>query len=104
MLSYAVSALPHTTSLRSSLQPVFHGLSEEHEGIVFGQIDVDDNQDAAAEANIRSVPTFAAWKGGEKVAEFAGADEGHNSQNHLSPDEPDAQPPPPKKTRAASAC
>ena len=43
---------------------------------MFGQIDVDDNQDAAAEANIRSVPTFAAWKGGEKVAEFAGADEG----------------------------
>ncbi|GMH50316.1 hypothetical protein TrLO_g13914 [Triparma laevis f. longispina] len=57
------------------IKPVYDKLSDAHPSVTFGKIDVDDNADAAASARISSVPTFTGWNNGEKVAEFAGADE-----------------------------
>ena len=49
-------------------------LSKEYEGIGFGKVDIDDNQDAAAAFQISSVPTFIFFNGQKPFKAFAGAD------------------------------
>ena len=56
------------------IKPIYEELSESYEKVAFGKVDVDDCPDAAAGANIRSVPTFVFVKDGKPVREFAGAD------------------------------
>jgi thioredoxin len=55
--------------------PVFDQLAEEYRGkAVFLKVDVDENSDTAQDCGIRAMPTFQFYKGGGKLAEFAGAD------------------------------
>jgi thioredoxin 1 len=53
--------------------PVFEASSETHTDIVFGKIDTEDQQQLAAAANIRSIPTLMAFRDGILVFSQAGA-------------------------------
>jgi thioredoxin-like negative regulator of GroEL len=44
------------------------------QSIAFGKIDVDDNADAAAAAQIGTVPTFVLYHGGSPINTSSGAD------------------------------
>ena len=58
------------------LAPIFEELQNEMineiDTIVFQTIDVDQNRDAAAEANVSSVPTVVFLKNGIPVYRFSG--------------------------------
>jgi len=41
--------------------------------VVFLKVDVDENEDIAAEQNIASMPTFVYFKNSTRVADFSGA-------------------------------
>lgn len=57
-----------------AIAPHWTALAEKHgSNVTFIKIDVDDNNDTAADANISAVPTFQAYVGGKKVKEFSGA-------------------------------
>lgn len=53
--------------------PVFEEASDKHGDIVFGKIDTEDQQQLAAAANIRSIPTLMAFRDGILVFSQAGA-------------------------------
>ena len=52
--------------------PVFSELQNEIPEVSFQAIDVDENRDAAAAANVSSVPTVIFEKNGEPVYRFSG--------------------------------
>ena len=58
------------------LAPVFEELQNEMvnepDQVVFQTIDVDQNRDAALEANVSSVPTVVFEKNGQQVYRFSG--------------------------------
>lgn len=49
--------------------PTYEAASEKHDGVVFGKVDTEAQQQLAAEANITSIPTLMAFR--EKVLVFA---------------------------------
>ena len=53
--------------------PIFETASETHEGIVFGKVDTDAEQELAAELQITSIPTLMAFRDGIMVYNQAGA-------------------------------
>lgn len=53
------------------IKPIYEELSTS---VALGMIDVDDNPDAAGEAEISSIPTFVSYFKGEESERFAGAD------------------------------
>ena len=53
--------------------PVFEDASENHTDIVFGKVDTEAQQQLAAAANIRSIPTLMAFRDGILVFSQAGA-------------------------------
>ncbi len=53
--------------------PIFETASEKHEGIVFGKVDTDAEQELAAELQITSIPTLMAFRDGIMVYNQAGA-------------------------------
>ncbi len=53
--------------------PIFEEASDKHTDIVFGKIDTEDQQQLAAAANIRSIPTLMAFRDGVLVFSQAGA-------------------------------
>ena len=53
--------------------PIFEAASEKHEGIVFGKVDTDAEQELAAELQITSIPTLMAFRDGILVYNEAGA-------------------------------
>jgi len=53
--------------------PVFEAASDTHSDIVFGKIDTEDQQQLAAAANIRSIPTLMAFRDGILVFSQPGA-------------------------------
>jgi thioredoxin 1 len=53
--------------------PVFEAASEEHGDIVFGKVDTEAEQALAAAANITSIPTLMAFRGGILVFAQPGA-------------------------------
>jgi len=53
--------------------PIFEAASEKHEGIVFGKVDTDANQDLAAHLGISSIPTIMGFKNGKLVFAQPGA-------------------------------
>lgn len=57
-----------------AIKPVYEKLSDKFEGVAFGKIDIDDNQDAAMKYQISSVPTFMFFNGKNKYGQFSGAD------------------------------
>jgi thioredoxin len=44
--------------------PVFEASSEQHDDVVFGKIDTEDQPELAAQAEIRSIPTLMAFRDG----------------------------------------
>ncbi|MFF5216770.1 thioredoxin [Micromonospora sp. NPDC000442] len=53
--------------------PVFEQASEKHRDIVFGKVDTEVEQGLAAAAQIRSIPTLMAFRGGVLVFSQPGA-------------------------------
>ena len=53
--------------------PVFEHASEQHPDIVFGKVDTEAEQELAAAAQITSIPTLMAFKGGHLVFSQPGA-------------------------------
>ena len=53
--------------------PVFERASEQHPDIVFGKVDTEAEQALAAAAQITSIPTLMAFKGGHLVFSQPGA-------------------------------
>jgi thioredoxin 1 len=54
------------------LNPIFEELKSEMPNVQFQTIDVDQNKDAALEANVSSVPTVIFEKDGVPVYRFSG--------------------------------
>lgn len=52
--------------------PIIEELSEEIESVKFVKINVDENQQLAAQYNIFSIPTFMVFKNGKVVNQFVG--------------------------------
>lgn len=57
-----------------AIKPLYEKLSDKYEAVAFGKIDIDQNQDAAMEFQISSVPTFIFYHGKVKYEQFSGAD------------------------------
>ena len=56
------------------LGPIVDQLSEELKGkLKVAKINVDDNQELAAQFNVMSIPTIIVFKGGSPVDQFVGA-------------------------------
>jgi len=53
--------------------PIFEQASEKHTDIVFGKVDTEAEQALAAAAQITSIPTLMAFKGGHLVFSQPGA-------------------------------
>ena len=53
--------------------PVFESASEQHDDIVFGKVDTEAEQALASAAQITSIPTLMAFKGGNLVFSQPGA-------------------------------
>lgn len=53
--------------------PVFAASSEQHPDVVFAKVDTEAEQQLAAAADIRSIPTLMAFKKGKLVFNQAGA-------------------------------
>ena len=47
----------------------------EYPDVAFCKVDVDENQQVAAQCGIKSMPTFQFWKNGKCINSFSGADE-----------------------------
>jgi putative thioredoxin len=55
------------------LEPVLEAAVAEHDGMVLAKLDVDANQRVAQEYGIRGIPAVKAFRNGQVVAEFVGA-------------------------------
>ena len=55
------------------IAPFFAQLAEKYPDAVFVKVDVDENEEVAAECGISAMPTFQAFKDGKKVDELVGA-------------------------------
>jgi thioredoxin reductase (NADPH) len=53
--------------------PTFHAASEKHPDVVFAKVDTEAEQQLAAAAQIRSIPTLMAFKKGKLLFNQAGA-------------------------------
>jgi thioredoxin 1 len=58
----------------SVMTPEFERLSTQYEAVAFLSVDIDENEELTAEAQIGSVPTFFAIRNAEKVGRISGAD------------------------------
>ncbi|MGZ6824936.1 MAG: thioredoxin [Blastococcus sp.] len=56
-----------------AFSPVFEAASEQHPDIVFGKVDTEAEQELAAAAGIRSIPTLMAFRDGVLVFAQPGA-------------------------------
>ncbi|KAF0683973.1 Aste57867_24054 [Aphanomyces stellatus] len=56
-----------------AIKPALHDLATAEAGVVFFAIDVDDSDGASGELGISAMPTFHAYKNGNKVGEVVGA-------------------------------
>ncbi len=57
-----------------AISPIIEDLSTEYEGkALIGKVDVDKNQEIAAQFNVRSIPTIIIIKNGEVVERHVGA-------------------------------
>lgn len=56
------------------ISPIYATLSETYPNVAFGKVDIDDNQNSAADFKISAVPTFVFSRGEETVNKLSGAD------------------------------
>jgi thioredoxin 1 len=61
-----------------AIKPFYEDLSKQYasDGVSFGKIDIDDNPEAAQNAQISSVPTFVGYIDEKVIDKFSGADSG----------------------------
>lgn len=57
------------------IAPKFAELAGQHPNIKFVKIDVDQEEELAAEIGVQAMPSFAGFRGGQKVIMQAGASE-----------------------------
>lgn len=72
----AISVIDYTASWCGPcrmIAPYVHALEERFPDVAFYSVDVDAAQAIATDQRVRSMPTFAFWRGGERLAEFSGA-------------------------------
>ncbi|RUP51811.1 thioredoxin TrxA [Jimgerdemannia flammicorona] len=57
------------------ISPKFEGFSneEDYSNVIFVKIDVDEVQDVSEAMNIRAMPTFLAFRNGQRLGEVVGA-------------------------------
>jgi thioredoxin 1 len=56
------------------IAPSVEALAEEYDGrVIVGKLDVDSNQQTAAQFNVRSIPTVLFFKDGQVVDQVVGA-------------------------------
>jgi len=53
--------------------PIFEAASDKHDGMIFGKVDTDANQDLAGALGISSIPTLMGFKDGKLVFAQPGA-------------------------------
>ena len=53
--------------------PKIEAMSSEFPEVNFHKVDVDENEEAAADAGIKAMPTFKLYKAGKEVAELVGS-------------------------------
>ena len=58
-----------------AIAPLFKALAKSTPSAIFAKVDVDENEEVAAECRITAMPTFKAFQGAKQVAELKGADE-----------------------------
>ncbi len=56
------------------IQPLYKKLADNYSEITFFKIDVDKNQELAANFNVKSMPTFFFFKSSMDYTSFSGAD------------------------------
>jgi len=56
------------------ISPIYEALSKDYTAATFLKVDVDDQPDVAAMANVTAMPTFQFYKAGQKVDQIVGAD------------------------------
>lgn len=56
--------------------PIFAQMAKDkaNVSVLFLKVDVDEVGEAAAQANVRSMPTFVLYRGGREIQRFSGAD------------------------------
>ena len=54
------------------LGPIYEELSNEMTNINFTKVNVDENQDLAAKAQVRGIPTMVLYKDGKEVSRIVG--------------------------------
>lgn len=52
--------------------PIFDVVAEENEDVVFGKVNVDEEQELAMAFGVSTIPTLILFKGGEQVARLVG--------------------------------
>lgn len=52
--------------------PIFDAVAEENEDVVFGKVNVDEEQELAMAFGVSTIPTLILFKGGEQVARLVG--------------------------------
>ncbi len=55
------------------MSPIVDELATELEGVTVGKVNADEQPQLAMQHNVRSIPTFMIFKGGQMVEQFAGA-------------------------------
>jgi thioredoxin 1 len=58
------------------ISPIFEKLADNHPALGFYKVDVDEQEQIAAEVGIRAMPTFAVFHKGNKIDELVGANPG----------------------------
>ncbi|KAJ3478879.1 hypothetical protein NLI96_g9451 [Meripilus lineatus] len=55
------------------ISPIFEKLSDQFPNAEFYKVDVDEQPDISQEVGVRAMPTFIAFKNGEKLGDLVGA-------------------------------
>lgn len=53
--------------------PILEEIAEERDDVVIGKVNVDEEQELAAQFGVMSIPTMILFKGGEAVNKIVGA-------------------------------
>ncbi|KAH9914625.1 thioredoxin [Epithele typhae] len=56
-----------------NISPIFEKLASQDGGAKFYKVNIDEAADVAEEVGIRALPTFIAFKSGQKIKEVVGA-------------------------------